>query len=281
MRRTFAPRLVAWTLAATSMAAQPLIGQVTTPPEFRYVEVPGVILAYRDLGVGEPLLLLHGFGASGEIWAPFLDTLSSHFRVIVPDLRGHGRSTNPDGEFTHRQAARDVAALLDSLGIVRVKAMGISTGGMTLLHLATSMAERVEAMVLIGATSYFPEQAREIMRRSHPDSMSAQELERAASMHAGGAAQARALRAQFHAFKDSYDDMNFTAPLLSTIRARTLIVHGDRDVFFPVEIPLEQYRAIPHSYLWIVPNGGHVPLGTARRTEFLRIAFLFLSGAWN
>jgi pimeloyl-ACP methyl ester carboxylesterase len=54
--------------------------------------------------------------------------------------------------------------------------------------------------------------------------------------------------------------MNFTAPLLSTIRARTLIVHGDRDEFFPVNIPVEMYQAIPSAYLWIIANGGHVPI---------------------
>jgi pimeloyl-ACP methyl ester carboxylesterase len=53
--------------------------------------------------------------------------------------------------------------------------------------------------------------------------------------------------------------MNFTPPYLSTITARTLIVHGDRDPFFPVSIPVEVYRAIPDSYLWVVPNGGHKP----------------------
>jgi pimeloyl-ACP methyl ester carboxylesterase len=54
-----------------------------------------------------------------------------------------------------------------------------------------------------------------------------------------------------------YRDMNFTAPLLGTISAETLIVHGDRDEHFPVEIALQMYRAIPNAYLWVVPNGNH------------------------
>ena len=90
--------------------------------------------------------------------------LAEHYQLIIPDLRGHGRSTNPSGAFTHRQSALDVYALLDQLGVKRFKAMGISTGGMTLLHMATQQRDRVEAMVLIGATSYFPEEARAIMR---------------------------------------------------------------------------------------------------------------------
>jgi pimeloyl-ACP methyl ester carboxylesterase len=88
---------------------------------------------------------------------------------------------------------------------------------------------------------------------------------------------------QFHAFKDSYGDMNFTPPYLSTITANTLILHGDRDQFFPVSIPVEQYQAIPNSYLWIVPNGGHVPLlWSEKGREVLSWVLLpFLAGDWG
>lgn len=79
-------------------------------------------------------------------------------------------------------------------------------------------------------------------------------------VHVHGDEQIRSLRRQFNNFKDSYDDMNFTGPLLSTIKARTLIIHGDRDEFFPVNIPVEMYHSIPRSASWIVPNGRHVPI---------------------
>jgi pimeloyl-ACP methyl ester carboxylesterase len=161
--------------------------------------------------------------------------------------------------------------------------MGISTGGMTLLHMATSQPDRVDAMVLIGATSYFPEQARQIMRGSHPDSVPRARLDALARFHSRGEEQARMLLTQFYGFKDSYDDMNFTAPLLSTIKARTLILHGDRDQFFPVSIPVEQYRSIPRSYLWIVPNGGHVPFPRtdAGHRAMLETLTAFLKGEWQ
>ncbi|MCI0433938.1 MAG: alpha/beta hydrolase, partial [Gemmatimonadetes bacterium] len=131
-------------------------------------------------------------------------------------------------------------------------------------------------------TSYFPEQARRIMRASHPDSVPAR-LDALARTHSRGKEQAHMLLTQFHAFKDSYDDMNFTAPLLSTIQARTLIVHGDRDQFFPVSIPAEQYEAIPRSYLWIIPNGGHVPFPRteAGRQAFAETVTAFLRGEWR
>jgi pimeloyl-ACP methyl ester carboxylesterase len=262
-----------WLLLLDSVNAQ----------NFESKELNGIEIYYRIIGEGEPLVLLHGFMQTGNVWDLIIDELAADYKMIIPDLRGHGLSTNPSGEFTHRQAALDVYALLDQLEIYHFKAMGISTGGMTLLHMATTQQERVEAMVLIGATSYFPEQARAIMRQSSPDSLSQSRLENMGQEHSRGAEQARSLLAQFNGFQDSYDDMNFTPPFLSTITASTLIVHGDRDVFFPVSIPVEQYDAIPNSFLWIVPNGGHVPLmhGDVNRSYFVHTVSRFLRGDWE
>lgn len=259
----------------------PVAAQEAHSPAFDTVRVEGTAIAYRDVGEGEPLVMLHGFSRTGALWEPLFDDFSD-YRLIVPDLRGHGRSTNPSGEFTHRQAARDVFALLDSLGVERFKGAGSSTGAMTLLHMATSQPERVEAMILVAGTSYFPESAREVMRGVSPD-MPDERLAEMARPHSRGMEQARALTRQFRAFKDSYEDMNFTPPLLGTIEARTLIVHGDRDRFFPVEIPVEQYRSIPESYLWILPNTGHgVLIHTERgRERFAAVARPFLAGEWE
>lgn len=263
-------------------ATTPLAGQATGTVRYDSVRVNGITLAYQTRGVGEPLVLLHAFSGTSADW----DSVATGFvqyRLIIPDLRGHGRSTNPSGVFTHRQAALDIYALLDHLNIQQFKGMGASTGGMTLLHMATSQPERVEAMVLIGATSYFPEQAREIIR-SMPETPSDQVLERQGRRHSRGVEQARELARQFRAFQFSYDDMNFTKPYLATITARTLIVHGDRDEFIPVSIPVEEYEAIPTSYLWIVPNGGHNAIDIytpLNRQFFLETVRAFLAGEWE
>jgi pimeloyl-ACP methyl ester carboxylesterase len=241
-------------------------------------KVNGIEMYYESHGTGEPLVLLHGFNSSGHAWKPVLDQFKQHYRVIVPDLRGHGSSTNPSGEFTHRQSARDVYALLDHLGVQRFKAMGISTGGMTLLHMATSQRERIDAMVVIGATSYFPAQARAIMKKSTPESLTETQLARFRTIHKHGDDQIRMLRRQFYGFNDSHDDMMFTPPLLATIGARTLVIHGDRDAFFPVSIPVQMYESIPNSALWIIPNGSHVPIFQENQPEFVRITLKFLSG---
>ena len=244
-------------------------------------EVNGIQMYYEAHGKGEPLVLLHGFSASGAVWKPLVDEFDDNFKLIIPDLRGHGRSTNPANQFTHRQSALDVYALLDVLKIKRFRAMGISTGGMTLIHMATQQPERVEAMVLIGATIYFPEQARQIMRKTTVEGLTEQKWETYRSRHKHGDDQIRALVNQFHGFKDSYGDMNFTPPYLSTIKARTFVVHGDRDEFFPVSIPVEMYRSIPKSYLWIIPNGGHVPIFGENEATFTEKALAFLNGDWQ
>jgi pimeloyl-ACP methyl ester carboxylesterase len=268
-------------IAAVALAypAEFVFAQET--PEGQTASVNGMQMYYEIHGQGDPLVMLHGFTGTGGSWKNFIDDFAAHYRLIIPDLRGHGRSTNPTGKFTHRQSALDVYALLDQLGIERFKAMGSSTGGMTLLHMATQQPERVEAMILIGATIYFPEQARVIMRQTSPETASQERWENLRKNHKHGDDQIRALLTQFNNFKDSYDDMNFTSPYLSTITAKTLIVHGDRDRFFPVSIPVEMYSAIPHSYLWIVPNGGHGPIGGKNASVFTRIALEFLQGEWE
>jgi len=267
-------------LAVLLLPVYPVYGQ--TQYNGRTIRVNGIEMYYETYGQGEPLVLLHGFTGSGQAWkSNQIDSLAAHYRLILPDMRGHGGSTNPSGVFTHRQSALDIYALLDSLGIDRFSGIGSSSGGMTLLHMATQQPRRVEALILIAATTYFPEQARVIMRSRNPDSLSEKDLERLRREHRHGDEQIRSLIRQFNNFKDSYEDMNFTPPLLSTIQARTLIIHGDRDQFFPVEIPVQMYKSIPRSYLWIVPNGGHGPLGADLRLLFVRTALDFLGGKWE
>jgi pimeloyl-ACP methyl ester carboxylesterase len=243
--------------------------------------VNGIDMRYDVRGEGEPLLLLHGFFGSSADWVHLfdLDQLARTYRVITPDLRGHGGSTNPGGAFSHRQCALDVRALLDHLGVARCKAVGLSLGGNTLLHVATHDRDRLAAMVLIGAPSYFPAEARALMAGVSPDGDAHGDAEWRAmrARHTRGDDQIRALWRTAHGFSESYEDMTFTPPHLATIRARTLIVTGDRDPLYPVGIFVDQYRAIPGAALYVIPNGGHEAVFGDARPEFLRVALGFLS----
>lgn len=245
------------------------------------ISVNGMELFFRLTGEGEPLMLLHGFSGCGDDWQYIFKTPPAGYRMIAPDLRGHGRSTNPSRQFTFRQSALDMLALLDTLQIDCCKAIGLSGGAKTLLHLATEQPLRLEAMVLVSATPYFPEQARAAMRQLTPENQSAEEWHRMRQTHHYGEEQILDLWRQANGFKDSFDDMNFTPPLLSTITARTLIVHGDRDPLYPVSLAVEMYNAIPGSYLWVIPNGGHGCIFGDHAEGFVKTATAFLRGDWS
>jgi pimeloyl-ACP methyl ester carboxylesterase len=235
----------------------------------------GVLLYFEVAGSGQPLVLLHGFSGSSQDWSALAGEWSAHFQLIIPDMRGHGRSALLTKNFRHDDAAADVFALLDGLRITAFQGLGISGGGNVLLHLATGQPERLKAMVLVSATSYFPAQARAIMRQ-YPESLSEKEWEALRRRHPGGDDQIRAILASTRSFADSYDDLNFTSPYLATIKARTLIVQGDRDPLYPVEISIEMAKAIPNSSLWIIPGAGHGPVLGERWPEFVKTALAFL-----
>ncbi|WP_241758372.1 alpha/beta fold hydrolase [Myxococcus landrumensis] len=240
----------------------------------------GLRMRYTVMGEGPALVLLHGFTGAGADWAHVfdLDALGGQYRLVIPDLRGHGGSDNPSEGFSMRQCAADVLALLDSLEVQTCRAIGMSLGGNTLLHAATRAPGRIERMVLVSSTPYYPAQARHLMATFTEESRSEAEWADMRSKHVGGDAQIRALWRHGRGFADSFDDMNFTPPLLGAVRARTLLVQGDQDPLYPVELSLEMYRAIPGSRLWVVPGGGHCPIFGGQREAFAHAAQAFIAG---
>lgn len=241
------------------------------------VQINDIEMYYEEYGEGKPLVLLHGFGGCSQNWYPFTAKLSENYRLIVVDMRGHGYSTNPGNKFTHQDSANDVFLLLDKLEINSFSAMGMSSGGMTLLHMAINQPKRIDSMILISATSYFPEQARTIMRRASFETMPQEVREMYRECAKRGDEQIRQLIAQFNALSENYEDMNLTEQNLSTITARTLIVHGDCDHFFPTEISESIQRSIHNSKLWIIQGGEHVPIYDSK-IPFTSIAMRFFAG---
>jgi pimeloyl-ACP methyl ester carboxylesterase len=142
---------------------------------------------------------------------------------------------------------------------------------------------RIESMVLIGSTSYFPAPTRAIQRSVSYETLDEQLMNDMKQRHPRGESQIRSLLTQFRNFADTYEDMNFTPPYLASIKTPTLIIHGDRDPFFPVDIPVTSYKYMPNSYLWVIPNFGHTPIGknTMWSDAFLSVVKQFLSGEWS
>lgn len=279
-RLSFPSRILRlWSLAlvllSVSRAAAQMQATEQLPPQGRLIPVNGMKMYVETYGEGPALVLIHGFAASSQVWRPFVGEFAKNYRVIVPDLRGHGWSDNPRREFTHRLAAADLFALLDVLNIGPFRAVGVSNGAIILMQMAVLQPDRVDAMILVGAATYFPEEARTAMRNTTVENMTAQDWDSARQLHRLGDDQIRMLRTEFNRFKDNVDDVNFTPPLLAKITAKTLVVHGDHDPYFPLAMPLELRKSIPHSFLWIVPGGGHIP-AFEQPVQFLQVARDFL-----
>ena len=267
-------RLIAWLL----VLLPPSVAWAQPSPPGQVIRANGIDLHYVDRGKGEPLLLVHGIGGCGGQWGSIADALAQNYRLIIPDPRGHGWSTGAASSFTTLNASEDIAALLNSLGLHRVRAIGLSAGGMVLLHLATREPDRISSMVLVSTSQRIPDQTRAFARGMTMGTLTGRARELWQSCAVRGENQMRGLVDRFRSlFGNNTDDVNFSAARLSTIRARTLIVHGDRDKLSPVEIPFEIYHGIPNSELWIVPRSDHIPIRGDKEAEFLRVTREFLT----
>jgi len=114
-----------------------------------YVDVNGARIFYQVAGQGTPLLLIHGFPLSGQLYQSQLAGLSNRFQVITPDLRGFGKSQAPDANASIEIYAKDMLALLDRLGIQTAIIGGHSMGGQITLEMYRERPDRFAGMLLI------------------------------------------------------------------------------------------------------------------------------------
>src|SRR6266851_8088639 len=105
-------------------------------------------IAYRVLGEGPPVVLLHPFPANHEFWLPVAEALSTRYRVILPDLRGHGESGLGEGPATTDKHAADIALVMDDADIGRAPLIGVSIGGYALFEFWRRHRGRVAALGL-------------------------------------------------------------------------------------------------------------------------------------
>lgn len=115
------------------------------------IKLNDVELYYEEHGQGEPIVFTHGNSLFHGQWQPQVAEFSKTHRVIVWDVRGHGRSSLPPGEVNPESFSRDLIALLDALKIEKALLCGLSMGGHISLQAAVRYPERVQALVLIGA----------------------------------------------------------------------------------------------------------------------------------
>jgi pimeloyl-ACP methyl ester carboxylesterase len=134
--------------------AAPVRGEVQGfPPSFRVEEVrtDGATIHARIGGTGPAVVLLHGFGDTGDMWAPVAAALVKDHTVLVPDLRGMGLSSHPEGGYDKKTQARDVAQVMDKLGIDKAALVTHDIGNMVGYALAAQFPARVTRWVVIDA----------------------------------------------------------------------------------------------------------------------------------
>ncbi|MXP63176.1 alpha/beta fold hydrolase [Roseomonas sp. M0104] len=215
------------------------------------------------------LLLLHSIGTTQNVWDPQAEALARRFRVIRPDLRGHGLSGVSPGEYSMRGLAQDAVALLDALGVAQAHVAGLSIGGRVALQLAADAPDRVASLLLIDTALDFPDpvtwQARieavraggtqvladAVMPRwvAHPEAPAGEGLRwmLLRTDRTGYAAAAAALR-------DARAD-----EVLGRIRAPATVMIGELDPVVPAEATAALCAAIPGARLVTLPGTRHIP----------------------
>src|ERR1700761_7380422 len=125
--------------------------------ELRYLELHGDRIAYRDAGHGPALLLIHGMAGSSATWREIIPRLSKKYRVIAPDLLGHGMSPKPRGDYSLGAFAVFLRDLLDELGVHRATVIGQSLGGGIAMQFAYQHRDYCERLALIGSGGLGPD----------------------------------------------------------------------------------------------------------------------------
>jgi pimeloyl-ACP methyl ester carboxylesterase len=248
-----------------------------------HTEASGTRIHWEEHGQGEPLLLVMGYGLSGDAWLPLLPALAG-FRVIRFDNRGTGASGPCGDGFTIETMAADAAAVLDAAGLRRAHVHGVSMGGMISLSLALDHPDRVGALVL-GCTTASPlrfaasrgetvelAQATAMMgsdpeaaldrllplivsERFLRENPSLRDLGR---MLASAPAEPAAAMATMRAVADLATGRAFdVADRLGEIRSPTLVQHGSADRLIPVEAGRALAQDIPGAEYQELEGAGH------------------------
>lgn len=143
-------------LAALSLGLMSLPAMAQVPPfpaacQSRDMAANGTTLHVRVGGAGPAVVLLHGYGETGDMWAPLAAALMKDHTVVVPDLRGMGLSAHPDGGYDKATQGRDIAAILDQLKIDKFALVTHDIGNMVGFALATQNPGRVTRFALLDA----------------------------------------------------------------------------------------------------------------------------------
>jgi pimeloyl-ACP methyl ester carboxylesterase len=260
-------------------------------------KVNGIQVYYEEHGTGYPVLLIQGLGYPSGMWFRQVPELSRHFRTIVMDNRGVGKSEKPDEEYSVRLLASDVAELLQSLRIPKTHVVGVSLGGYIAQELALNDPGLVDRLVLM-ATSCGSPRYLELTKSLWDDiaklaglapeqiirqGMSFAVTEKFYRDHQEWIDRSVAVRMEnlqpLCAFmRQSNAAMSFDSrDRAHLIRQPTLILAGAQDRVMPLVLTEELAKKVPHAQLKVFPNAAHL-LFLEEADEVNRVLLDFLSG---
>ena len=244
-----------------------------------YVTTNEIQMYYEEAGSGDPLLLIMGITARGEVWEAHREDWSQSFRCIMPDNRGVGLSDKPPGDYTSGMMADDHAGLLDALGIGQVRVVGVSMGSIIAQQLCLRHPQRVKSAVLMCPWARCDRYARSIFEHMKvcKTRLSPEEFLEWI--------QLLIFTKPFWDNNEAYDDMlkgreefrNNPVPQplhglegqaaacvnhdvlsrLGEIRVPCLVIGGKNDVFTPLWMGEEVANGIPNSERHFYDNAGH------------------------
>jgi pimeloyl-ACP methyl ester carboxylesterase len=137
-----------WSVMTANAAVKPFSSRFKASS----LDVGGGATQYvRTGGAGPAVLLLHGFGDTGDMWQPVAEVLVANHTVIIPDLRGMGLSSHPEAGYEKTSQARDLASMLDRLGVAQVTLVTHDIGNMVGYALAVQFPQRISKWIVIDA----------------------------------------------------------------------------------------------------------------------------------
>lgn len=235
--------------------------------------INGVPLAYLVHGAGDPVLLMHGFPLSGAMWEPVAERLRDRFRLIIPDLRGHGGSGASEDAGMEQYAA-DLTGLLDEIGEGRpVVLVGHSMGGYIGFEVFRRIPEKVRALVLVNTRA--SADSEEAVRGRHETAdrvlRDGTEFLAAQMVQKLFAAEApQELRLRWRELMAATSPLGAAAALramarrpdssetLRKIDRPMLVVTGQEDTIIPVAEAQRMHQLASDSRLEIIPGAGHM-----------------------
>jgi pimeloyl-ACP methyl ester carboxylesterase len=249
-----------------------------------------VRLSYDEAGRGECVVLIHGHPFDRSLWAPQLAALGGFFRVLVPDLRGFGRSPVTPGCVLMREYADDIEELLNALGIGRAAVVGLSMGGLVAMELATAAPRRYWALGLVATTAQPPSPQDLRIRDERADATEREGMGVLLDyMHTGlyGPAGPPATRARVDAMMAAAPPGGAAAalrgrgrrpdyrPLLAEIDVPALVVAGTADPWSDAAVTDEIVAHLRRPELVRIGGAGHLP-NLEAEAEFNQALLTFL-----